>query len=76
MRVETVDGSNRNLSQIAHHLLQALPAGDWETALDYARRAAQRAIELLAYDEGSRLYQSALQAIESHGTTRTELTAA
>jgi eukaryotic-like serine/threonine-protein kinase len=72
LRVEAADGSDSNLSQIAHHLLQALPAGDLEVALDYARRAAQRATKLLAYDEGSRLYQDALQAIESHGTTRTE----
>ncbi len=72
LRVEAFDGSDSNLSQIAHHLLEALPAGDLETALDYSRRAAQRAIQLLAFDEGSRLYQRALQAFESHGSAKTE----
>ena len=71
LRREPFDTSDSNLSQIAHHLLLALPAGDLEVALDYSRRAAKRAIRLLAYDEGSRLYQSALQALERYGSAGT-----
>jgi class 3 adenylate cyclase len=71
LRIEPFDTSDSNLSQIAHHLLLALPAGNLEVALDYSRRAAKRAIRLLAYDEGSRLYQSALQALERYGSAGT-----
>ncbi len=54
-----------HLSVLAHHYLRTLPAENPEKAIDYAGRAAQRAAGLLAYEEAARLYQMAIQALES-----------
>jgi DNA-binding CsgD family transcriptional regulator/tetratricopeptide (TPR) repeat protein len=51
------------LAELAHHFVQAAPGGDVATAIDYARRAAERASRLLAYEEASRHYALALQAL-------------
>src|SRR5439155_1250768 len=39
-------------------------SGDVEKAIHYARRAGDRAVRQLAYEEGARLYQMALEALE------------
>jgi tetratricopeptide (TPR) repeat protein len=51
-----------HLSELAHHFVEAAPAGGADRAVTYARRAADRAIELLAYEEAARLYELALEA--------------
>jgi ATP/maltotriose-dependent transcriptional regulator MalT len=51
------------LEQLAHHFVQAAPAGDVDKAIGYARRAGERAVRLLAYEQGARFYQLAVQAL-------------
>jgi DNA-binding SARP family transcriptional activator len=53
-----------HLSELAYHFFEAAPGGDVDKALDYARRAAERALEQLAYEEAARFYRQALQALE------------
>ncbi len=53
-----------HLSELAHHFFQAAPGGDVEKAIDYARRAGDRAVGLLAYEEAAQEYGMALQALE------------
>ncbi|MCI0777509.1 MAG: protein kinase, partial [Chloroflexi bacterium] len=53
-----------HLARLAHHFYQAAPGGDIDKAMDYATRAAERALMLLAYEEAAGLYEMALQAIE------------
>jgi tetratricopeptide (TPR) repeat protein len=55
---------DQHLAELAHHFVEASPAGDAERAADYARRAADRAASLLAYEEAIRLYDMALQALD------------
>ncbi len=53
-----------HLAELAHHFFDAAPGGEVERAVGYARRAADRAVELLAYEEAARLYEQGLQALE------------
>ena len=53
-----------HLTELAHHFVAAAPAGDVEKAIDYARRAGERAASLLAYEEAVRLFQTALDTLE------------
>ena len=57
-----------HLAELAYHFFEAAPGGDVEKALDYARRAGARALELLAYEEAARFYQLALQALDLRKT--------
>jgi hypothetical protein len=57
-----------HLAELAYHFLEASSAGGAHKAIDYARRAAERAVRLLAYEEAVRLYQVALQASETEGS--------
>jgi DNA-binding CsgD family transcriptional regulator len=50
------------LTELAHHALAALPAGDRRSASEWARRAAEVARARLAYDESARLLTDALAA--------------
>jgi len=65
------------LAEVAHHFFAAAPAGDARKAIEYARRAAERADAQLAYEEAARLYQMALRALElteeADGGSRCEL---
>jgi hypothetical protein len=54
-----------HLAEIAHHFLQAATEGAAQRAVDYAARAAQRAIEQFAYDEAARLYARAIAVAAS-----------
>ena len=54
-----------HLAEIAHHFFEAAAGGDPDRAIDYARRAGERAGRLLAYEEAGRLYRMALAALES-----------
>jgi len=58
-----------HLSTLAHHYCAALPGGDAAKAIEYARRAAERADALFAYEEAVRYYQLALQALEANGAS-------
>ena len=47
-------------AELAHH---ATAGREFGKAIDYARRAGDQALELLAYEEAARLYQMALAAL-------------
>jgi DNA-binding CsgD family transcriptional regulator len=53
-----------HLAELAHHFVQAAPIGDAAVAVQYARRAAERAASQLAFEEAVRLYRLALEANE------------
>jgi DNA-binding SARP family transcriptional activator len=62
--IEELAGADvdEHLSELAHHFFRALPAVEPEKAVEYARRAGDRAEMLLAHEEAARLYETALQA--------------
>jgi DNA-binding SARP family transcriptional activator len=49
-----------HLTELAHHYFAAIPGGPADRAVDYARRAGDRAFGLLGYEEAVRLYGMAL----------------
>jgi len=53
-----------HLGELAHHFYQAAPGGDVEKAIEYARRAGDRAVSLLAWEAAEGHYERALQALE------------
>ena len=57
-------GVEAHLSELAHHFFQAAPGGDVDKAIDYAKRAGDRAVEQLAHEEAAQHYELALQALE------------
>lgn len=58
--------SNRHVAELANHFFQAAQSdADRSKAIDYARMAAELAIEHLAYDEAVGNYEKALQAQEN-----------
>jgi DNA-binding CsgD family transcriptional regulator len=61
------------LSALAHHYCAALPGGDPGKAVEYARRAAERADALFAYEAAAHHYRLALQALEGTPDARTRL---
>jgi tetratricopeptide (TPR) repeat protein len=56
-----------HLAELAHHFFEAAPTGVAGKAIEYTRRAAERAVRLLAYEEAVRLYGMALQTPEPVG---------
>jgi DNA-binding SARP family transcriptional activator len=58
-----------HLAELARHFREA---GEDRKAIGYARRAAERAADLLAYEEAIRLYGLALETVEASGTGRAE----
>ncbi len=52
----------RRLAELAHHYVEAAGAGDPEKAMDYAARAAERAVAELGYEEAGSLFERALEA--------------
>ncbi len=52
-----------HLPELAHHFLSAAPRGDLSKAVDYAQRAAERALESLAYEQAVELFSRALEAL-------------
>jgi len=64
--LETVYASDPepHLAELAYHFYAAAPGGPVDKAVDYSRRAGDRAVALLAYEEAARLYGLALEAIE------------
>ena len=51
-----------HLAELAHHFFEGMAGDNVEKAVDYARRAGDNAVSLLAYEEAVRLYQMALDA--------------
>jgi DNA-binding SARP family transcriptional activator/tetratricopeptide (TPR) repeat protein len=62
-RLETGAGEPP-LAELAHHFFLAPPQRGAPKAVDYAERAAQRAMGVLAYEEAARLYEVALRALD------------
>ena len=60
------DGDTR-IAEIAFHRLESLPAGDAAQAVAWAKRAADRAMAQLAWEEAASLYRRALDAGGTHG---------
>jgi DNA-binding SARP family transcriptional activator/tetratricopeptide (TPR) repeat protein len=52
------------LAELAHHFFLAGPRGDVDKTIEYTRRAGDRAVALLAYEEAVRHYEMALRAFE------------
>ena len=52
------------LSELAYHFGEAAEGGDLDKAIDYARRAGDQAIGLLAFEEAAGHYDRALQALD------------
>lgn len=61
-----------HLTELALHYRAAAPAGVAEKAVEYARRAGDRAASQLAYEEAARLYEMAL-ALVDEATARCDL---
>jgi tetratricopeptide (TPR) repeat protein len=53
------------LAVLAHHSFEAGPTGDPAKALEYARRAGDRAAGQLAYEEAARLYSLAFRVLRT-----------
>jgi hypothetical protein len=52
-----------DVARIAHHYTQAARMGDRDKAIDFAERAARQAMRQWAWEEASRLYDQALEAL-------------
>jgi DNA-binding SARP family transcriptional activator len=55
---------DRHVAELAHHFFLAAPGGSAARAVEYAARAAERAVTELAYEEAARLYEMAVTAHE------------
>jgi predicted ATPase/class 3 adenylate cyclase len=53
-----------HLGELAYHFFQAVQAGEAEKAISYSRRAAERALSLMAYEEAAAHCDRALQALD------------
>jgi DNA-binding SARP family transcriptional activator len=53
-----------HLAELAHHFYESARPDVDEKALAYARRAAERSLNILAYEEAARLYGVALRVID------------
>jgi DNA-binding SARP family transcriptional activator len=58
------DDLGPHLTELAHHYFAAVPAGVADRAVEYARRAGDRAASQLAYEEAGRLYEMALSLVD------------
>ena len=61
--IEQLEGDTP-LAELAYHFSLAPPARGAAKAVGYAERAAQKASDVLAYEEAARLYEVALHALE------------
>ncbi|MFY9586023.1 MAG: AAA family ATPase, partial [Actinomycetota bacterium] len=58
------DAPEPHLAELAYHFLEASPGGDVAKAVSYAEQAATRALSQLAYEEATKHYRMALEALE------------
>jgi DNA-binding SARP family transcriptional activator len=56
-----------HLAELAQHYFAAAPAGASDQAIEYARRAGDRAASQVAHEEAARLYRMALEALAIRG---------
>jgi tetratricopeptide (TPR) repeat protein len=65
--LESVYGPDHEdrLDSLAHHFLEAAPAGDVDKAVSYALRAGRKAMRLLAFEQAANVLRVALDANES-----------
>jgi DNA-binding SARP family transcriptional activator len=56
--------SELHVDELAHHFFLAGSGGDIEKTIDYTRRAGDRAVVLLAFEDAVRYYELALRAAE------------
>jgi class 3 adenylate cyclase/DNA-binding CsgD family transcriptional regulator len=61
------DSIGEHVAAIAHHLMNAGPLAQGEQIVEYAREAADRALEVYAWGEAARYYEAALLAARSSG---------
>jgi DNA-binding CsgD family transcriptional regulator/tetratricopeptide (TPR) repeat protein len=59
--------ADTRVAEIAYHWLESLPTGDATQAVSWTRRAADRAMTQLAWEEAASLYQRALDADGVYG---------
>jgi len=57
-----------HLAELAHHFLEASTADEANQAIDYAKRAGDRAASQLAHEEAVRHYTNALNALDATGS--------
>ena len=55
---------DERLPEIAHHFLSAAPRHDLRKAVDYAQRAAEHALDTLAFEQAEELFLRALEALD------------
>ncbi len=60
------------VAEIAHHWLESLPAGDARRAVTWAERAAQRAIEQMAWEQAVALLERAVVVASGPGFAPSE----
>ncbi len=65
--MEQLPNPEERLAELAFHFDAAGNPPDAERALSYARRAGDRALVLLAYEEAARLYEMGLAALQRSG---------
>jgi AAA ATPase domain len=56
-------GAEAHVAELARHFAEVAAAGQAVKALEYARRAAERAMGMYAYEQAAAQYQRALQAL-------------
>ncbi len=73
--LERLYGSNvdAHLPELAHHFYQAAPGGDVDKAIDYAKRAGERAMKLAAWEEAVGAYERAVLATELQGSAKPDV---
>ncbi len=59
------DDPDAHLADLAYHWFECASAGSGDKAVDACRRAADRALERLAYEEAGDLYGMAIQAVDA-----------
>jgi len=53
-----------NLPQLAYHFAEAAPGGDIEKAVEYARKAGEKAVALYAWEDAVAQFERALQVLD------------
>lgn len=62
-----------HLSELARHAYEGAGDGHWEQSITYARRAGDKALSQLAYEEAVRLHRLALDSLEQSRQGHPEL---
>lgn len=62
-----------HFARVAHHFVRALPIGPVDKAVEYARRGAEQAVAVHAYEEAVRLYRTMLDVLEQQSPAENEL---